>query len=154
MQIKTAEYDPLFQFSVFFSNRFSGMRQIEEDLISKAKEASEKAYAPFSNFPVGAAILDDKGQIFSGCNVENSSYGLTICAERNAVFQAVAQQGPELKVIKAAIYTPTEAITPPCGACLQVLSEFAHNLEIVISNQNGETKKFKLDELMPFRFKL
>ncbi len=130
------------------------MRQIEEDLISKAKEASEKAYAPFSNFPVGAAILNDKGQIFSGCNVENSSYGLTICAERNAVFQAVAQQGPELKITKVAIFTPTEVITPPCGACLQVLSEFAHNLEITISNQNGELKKFNLDELMPFRFKL
>src|SRR6185312_6764581 len=87
-----------------------------------AREAIERAYCPYSTFRVGAAVLTQGGDVFAGCNVENASYGLTICAERIAVFQAVA--GGHTVVRAVAIYTPTQSPTAPCGACRQVLNEF------------------------------
>jgi cytidine deaminase len=94
-----------------------------------ARSASEKAYCPYSRFPVGAAVLTSTGEIVQGCNVENASYGLTICAERNAVFQAVARGARELVAI--AVFTPTPTPTAPCGACRQVLYEFGPGAEFI-----------------------
>src|SRR3954452_17114050 len=102
-------------------------------LIAAAKQAARRAYCPYSHFRVGAGVLTNRGNIFAGCNVENASYGLTICAERNAVFQAVAASGvespPELRAVL--VYTPTPAPTAPCGACRQVINEFGPGCEIV-----------------------
>src|SRR5271169_5350356 len=93
------------------------------DLIAAARQAASHAYCPYSRFHVGAAILTGRGGIFAGCNVENASYGLTICAERNAIFQAVARQGAT-KIRAVLVYTPTKKPTAPCGACRQVINEF------------------------------
>jgi len=98
-------------------------------LLAAAREAAGRAYCPYSKFPVGAAILTDQGEIFSGCNVENASYGLTICAERSAVFQAIARTGIPLRITAVLVYTPTQTPTAPCGACRQVLNEFGPDAE-------------------------
>jgi cytidine deaminase len=120
-------------------------------LLRAAKAAAAKAYAPFSKFKVGAAVLTASGRIFSGCNIENSSYGLTICAERVAIFKAVS--AGERKVKAVLIYAGTVKLTPPCGACLQVISEFSENPEIVLSNARS-TKTYRLRELLPLGFRL
>src|SRR5689334_4241510 len=91
-------------------------------LIEKAKAASKNAYCPYSKFHVGAAVLTEEGDMFSGCNVENASYGLTICAERNAIFQMAAQAKRKLRAL--VVYTPTTKPAAPCGACRQVINEF------------------------------
>src|SRR6516165_2630907 len=90
-------------------------------LLAAAREAALRAYCPYSRFPVGAAVLTDRGEIYSGCNVENASYGLTVCAERNAVFQAVARGSGPLRIQALLVYRPTEKPSTPCGACRQVL---------------------------------
>src|SRR5436189_4098224 len=104
-----------------------------DDLLNKlivmAKHASEHAYCRYSKFPVGAAVLTDRGEMFSGCNVENASYGLTICAERNAVFQSVARGAQRIRAV--VIYTPTAGPSPPCGACRQVINEFGPTAEVI-----------------------
>ena len=120
-------------------------------LLRAARAASTKAYAPFSKFKVGAAVLTAKGRIFSGCNIENSSYGLTMCAERVAIFKAVT--AGEREISAALVYTDTTKPTPPCGACLQVLSEFSENPEIVLSN-GRLTKTYRLRQLLPHGFRL
>jgi len=130
------------------------MRQIEEEMIRKAKEASENAYAPFSKFNVGAAVLTTTGEILVGCNVENSSYGLSICAERNAIFHAVTRLGPNVRISKVAVYTPTDEKTLPCGACLQVMTEFAKDLQVIISSKSLEPETIHLEKLMPQPFRL
>ena len=120
-----------------------------EKLISKAKEAAPKAYAPYSNFHVGAAVLSDDGAIYTGANVENRSYGLTICAERNAIAHAVAMG---MKAIKAvAIYSPdSEDPLPPCGACRQVITEFAASDAVVICcGKDGKAVEIPVKELYP-----
>ncbi|MEQ9425410.1 MAG: cytidine deaminase [Cyclobacteriaceae bacterium] len=129
------------------------MTQIEEELLKKAKEVSLNAHAPYSNFPVGAAVLTTDGKIYVGCNVENSSFGLTVCAERNAVFQAVAASGTEVKITRCALYTATVDLKSPCGACRQVLSDFAQKLEVLVTNKNGDVKRYRFEELMPQPFK-
>ncbi len=99
------------------------------DLVAAAKAASARAYCPYSNFPVGAAVLTADGQIVSGCNVENASYGLTVCAERNAIFAAVARG---IRAVTAVVvFTPTSTPTAPCGACRQVLNEFGTDAQVV-----------------------
>ena len=98
------------------------------ELVEQARLASARAYCPYSRFRVGAAVLTEDGEIISGCNVENASYGLTMCAERNAVFQAVARGKTRFRAI--AVYTPTDRPTAPCGACRQVINEFAPDAEI------------------------
>ena len=120
-------------------------------LVRAARAATENAYAPYSQFKVGAAVLTASGRIFSGCNIENSSYGLTVCAERVAIFKAVL--GGERKVEAVLVYAGTASLTPPCGACLQVISEFAENPEIVLSNERT-TKTYHLKELLPHGFRL
>src|SRR4051794_37115307 len=97
-------------------------------MLNAARAAMEKAYCEYSQFAVGAAVLTESGKIFVGCNVENASYGLTMCAERNAIFQAIAQGHRDLKAV--VVVTPTETPTPPCGACRQVINEFNPDAEI------------------------
>jgi cytidine deaminase len=125
-----------------------------KDLVARAKRASEKAYCPYSNFRVGAALLTEDGQVFEGCNVENASYGLTICAERNAVFQMVAKIAAKAKkkIAVVAIYTPTEKPSAPCGACRQVINEFGPDALILSVCDGTDVLKKKLSELLPDAF--
>jgi cytidine deaminase len=123
-----------------------------EKLISAAKAVRENAYARFSNFKVGAAILGSDGRIFTGCNVENSSYGLTICAERAALFKAVSEGAKD--IVALALFTDSIPPARPCGACRQVLFEFNPELEIVSANMNGNVDKFKLSDIFPEGFRL
>ena len=116
-----------------------------DDLIAKAWKAREKAYAPYSNFQVGAALLSTDGQMFSGCNVENISYGLTNCAERVAIGAAVAQGAR--KFDKVAVVADTNEPISPCGACRQVLAEFGVKT-IILANKQGSIE-FSLEELLP-----
>ena len=116
-------------------------------LVTRAVQAKTRAYAPYSRFRVGAAVLADDGTIIEGCNVENSSYSLTICAERNAVFQATAKGKTSLRAI--AIASDDRAFLPPCGACRQVLSEFNPAIEIILTTVDGRTKLTSLSRLFP-----
>ncbi len=120
-------------------------------LIEKAKEASRKAYAPYSNYKVGAALLTKSGKLYTGCNIENSSYGLTNCAERTAVFKAVSEGEMEFK--EMVIYADSPNLPTPCGACRQVLSEFGPELKIIIIS-NKEQIETSISELLPLGFKL
>ena len=110
-------------------------------------EVAGRAYAPYSKFLVGAILVGKDGRIFAGCNVENISFGLTICAERNAVFAAVAAGCREFE--KIVIVADTEVPASPCGACRQVLAEFDPDLEIVLANFRGQTEMFRLSQLLP-----
>ncbi len=122
-----------------------------EALQEAAQGASEAAYCPYSGLRVGAAALGESGRVYAGCNVENASYGLTVCAERNAVFQAVA--AGERRVRALAVYTPTVKPTPPCGACRQVIAEFAPpECEILCFSDGEELLRFTLAELLPHAF--
>ena len=123
-----------------------------EELKKKAKEASEKAYAPYSNFKVGCALLTKSGNVYSGCNVENASYGLTTCAERNAIAVAVSSEG-NIEIEQLVVYTPTPEATPPCGACRQVIHEFG-NPEIVSFCKGKGSNSHTNEELLPWAFKL
>lgn len=123
----------------------------KKELIEIAKTASVNAYAPYSKFKVGAALLAQSGKIYSGCNVENASYSMTICAERNAVFQAIANG--ERNYAAIAIYVDSDLSFPPCGACRQVLSEFANDLVVIISNRVNSNDT-TLSKLLPERFSL
>ncbi|HEX3633582.1 MAG TPA: cytidine deaminase [Casimicrobiaceae bacterium] len=116
-----------------------------------AIEAARRAYAPYSRFPVGAAVLADDGRIHAGANVENASFGLSICAERNAIFRAVADGARRIDAI--VVYTPTGAATPPCGACRQVISEFgADALIVCCSDDASADRRYRLAELLPEAF--
>ena len=121
----------------------------DEQLIAAAAEARERAYAPYSGFKVGAAVLTADGSLFSGCNVENASYGLTICAERVAVFAAVAAGKPE--ITKLALVTDTEPPVAPCGACRQVIVEFAPRAEVISANTRGAVRSWIAADLLPDR---
>ena len=123
----------------------------DKQLIQKAKLVRKNAYAPYSNFKVGCALLSSSGKIYTGVNVENGSYGLTTCAERMAVFKAVSEG--ERKFQKIAIVTDTREPKYLCGACLQVLSEFCEDLKIICATMSGKTKSYTLKELLPKAFK-
>ncbi|MBI3585124.1 MAG: cytidine deaminase [Nitrospinae bacterium] len=123
-----------------------------DKLIAEAKMAREKAYAPYSNFKVGAAVLTTDGKIFTGCNVENSSYGLTICAERAAIFNAVSSGYK--KFTKIAVVTDSEPSASPCGACRQVMFEFGDDIEVIMANLKGDIKIMKINELLKDGFRL
>lgn len=129
------------------------MADKKEELLAAARLACEKAYAPYSNFRVGAAVLGSDGRIFSGCNVENASLGLTCCAERNAVFAMVAAGETEIREIL--IIGGTEEFLPPCGACRQVIAEFAPPSAVVhMCNRAGACRDATVSELVPFIFRL
>src|SRR5215831_20593417 len=119
-------------------------------LLSAALAAREHAHAPFSGFRVGAAVEDESGRVHTGCNVENATYGLTICAERVAIFKAISEG--VLGFRRIAIVADTESLTPPCGACRQILWEFCGDIEIVLGNLNGKTETLHLGELFPRAF--
>jgi len=121
-----------------------------KDLIEKAEKARENAHAPFSNFKVGAALLAKNGDIHTGCNVENASYGLTMCAERVAIFKAISEG--EKEFTNLAIVADTENLTPPCGACRQIIWEFCGDIPVILSNLSGETETFQMSELLPKAF--
>jgi cytidine deaminase len=123
----------------------------EEQLIAAARQASETAYAPFSGYRLGAALETVDGQVITGCNVENGSYSLTICAERNAVFHAVAEGHRKFRRI--VIYVDADRLFPPCGACRQVLAEFAADLEVILACRT-KTMRTTLRELLPLTFRL
>jgi cytidine deaminase len=119
-------------------------------LLEAALAARNHAHAPFSKFKVGAAIEDESGRIFTGCNVENATYGLTICAERVAVFKAISEGARKFKRI--AVAADTDVLTPPCGACRQILWEFCGDAELMLVNLQGKTETFHLKELFPRPF--
>jgi cytidine deaminase len=121
-------------------------------LVASARLAAGRAYAPYSRFHVGASVLSDSGAVFSGCNVENASYGLTLCAERNAIFQMVA--AGERSFALLVIYTPTAEPTPPCGACRQVLSEFSREAVILSVCDGPATRRATVSDLLPGAFDL
>jgi len=123
-----------------------------EALMTAARNASTHAYCPYSHFAVGAAVQAVDGRVFSACNVENASYGLSICAERNAVFQAIAAGARD--IIAVAVYTPTSEFTTPCGACRQVLWEFAANADVVCGCDGSAHGRFTVASLLPHPFAL
>ena len=120
----------------------------EQALVKLAAAARKQAYVPYSGFAVGAALLAKSGRVYPGCNVENASYGLTICAERAAVFRAVAEGDREFEAI--AIVTETGA--SPCGACRQVLREFGQDLQVIVADTKGNQRRHTLAELLPDDF--
>jgi len=121
------------------------------ELARLAQEASEQAYAPYSKFPVGVALQAADGSFFSGCNVENASYGGTTCAERNAIAAAVVQG--KRQFVALMVYTPQSSLTPPCGICRQVIAEFfAPDSPIRSCNHLGQQQEWLLEQLLPFAF--
>ena len=121
-----------------------------DPLVAAAIAARENAHAPFSNFRVGAAVLDSEGRIHTGCNVENATYGLTICAERVAIVKAISEGARGFT--RVAVAADTENLTPPCGACRQILWEFCGDVELVLANLHGKTETFRLKDLFPRPF--
>lgn len=123
-----------------------------DDLLEQAREVALRSYAPYSNFRVGAALLLDSGHVVTGTNVENVSYGLTICAERSALVRAVSEFGPDIRIAAVAVANLNGAASPPCGACRQMLAEFADaDAKLVFPAANG-TKTLRFDEVLPFAF--
>ncbi len=120
----------------------------KKELIRIASEARDNAYAPYSNFHVGAAVLFEDGRVFSGCNIESSSYGATCCAERVAIQKGVSEGLRKIKMI--AIVGP-ESITYPCGICRQVIAEFCDDCKIVIA-YGDEDREYTMNEILPFAF--
>jgi cytidine deaminase len=123
-----------------------------DELVQAALAVRANAHAPFSHFLVGAAVEDAAGRIHTGCNVENATYGLTICAERVAIFKAVSEGVKPRTFRRVAVAADTETLTPPCGACRQILWEFCGDVEIVLANPRGKTETFRLKELFPRAF--
>ncbi|MBO5237400.1 MAG: cytidine deaminase [Lachnospiraceae bacterium] len=123
----------------------------EQELIQHAQRGMEQAYAPYSNFRVGAALLAKSGNIYLGCNIENSSYGATNCAERTAIFKAVSEGEREFEAIAIVCSNGTKAY--PCGICLQVMSEFLPEGKVILEDENG-IQTYKVSELLPSAFRL
>jgi len=119
-------------------------------LLTAALAARENAQARFSGFKVGAALEDDSGRIHTGCNVENATYGLTVCAERVAVFKALSEGAR--RFTRVAVAADTQTLTPPCGACRQILWEFCGDIEVILVNLEGRTESFRLKDLYPRPF--
>lgn len=124
-----------------------------EALLQAARAAAKKAYAPYSQFHVGAALLTSEGEVFSGCNVENSSYGLTNCAERTAVFAAIAKLGPGMKIRAIAVVNDAEVACAPCGACRQVIYEFGPEA-IILFRGAKDWVECSIVDLLPYGFRL
>lgn len=126
------------------------MTEQYQKLILAANKVKQNAYAPYSKFRVGAAILTKNGHIYTGCNVENSSFGLTVCAERIAIFNAITDGARNFKAI--AIVSDAAEFTPPCGACRQVLIDLAGNIDFIMVNSRNRLKRVKLKSLLPLPF--
>jgi len=121
-----------------------------EVLIAAATKVRENAHAKFSNFKVGAALRSPSGKIFTGCNVENATYGLTLCAERVAIFKAVSEGERRFDAI--AVVTDTDTLTPPCGACRQIIWEFCGDIPVVLANLKGKVEVLRMSQLFPKPF--
>ena len=122
----------------------------DKELIKAATAVRENAYAPFSNFRVGAALEMDDGEIITGCNVESASYGLTVCAERVAVWKAISIG--KRKISRIAVVADTEDLTPPCGVCRQIIWEFGGDIPVVLANLMGKTETVQMKDLLPRAF--
>ena len=122
----------------------------EQELCQKAIQMLDRAYVPYSHFPVGAALECADGTVFTGCNVENAAYGPTICAERTAIVKAVSEGHRDF--VRIAIAGTSADFCVPCGTCRQVMKEFAPDLAVICLNGKGESKKFTLKELLPYGF--
>jgi cytidine deaminase len=122
----------------------------DQPLADAALAARQHAHAPYSHFLVGAAIEDSEGRVHTGCNVENATYGLTVCAERVAVWKAMSEGARQFRRI--AIAADTDTLAPPCGACLQILWEFCGNVEIMLVNPRGKIETLRLKDLLPRAF--
>jgi cytidine deaminase len=123
---------------------------MSDKLLDAALAVRQNAHARFSGFQVGAALEDDSGRIHTGCNVENATYGLTVCAERVAVFKAISEGARKFR--RVAVAADTDVLTPPCGACRQILWEFCGDVEIVLVNLHGKTESHRLKDLFPRPF--
>ena len=121
-----------------------------DTLVQSALAAREHAHAPFSGFKVGAALEDVDGRIYTGCNVENATYSLALCAERVAVFKAISEGARRFRRIAIAADSP--ALTPPCGSCRQILWEFCGDIEVILVNLEGKTESLRLKEVFPRPF--
>ena len=121
-----------------------------EELVAAAKEARQNSYAPYSDFRVGAAIETDDGKIYTGCNVESASYGLTVCAERVAIWKAISEGKHKIKNV--AVVCDTKELTPPCGVCRQIIWEFGGNVPVTLANLNGGRETVEMKDLLPRAF--
>lgn len=119
-------------------------------LVEAAKAVRENAHAPYSNFRVGAALRAKSGRVYTGCNVENATYGLTVCAERVAIFKAISEGERGFDAI--AVVTDTETLTPPCGACRQLIWEFCGDAEVILANLKGKSETTRMSALFPHPF--
>ena len=125
----------------------------QQEMLATARNAFKNAHAPYSNFKVGATILTERGTLYQGCNVENASYGLTICAERNAIFAAVAAEGSGMRIQAVAVATERDGPCAPCGACRQVIYEFGPDALVLFRGQSG-TEQMGITKLLPEGFRL
>jgi cytidine deaminase len=121
-----------------------------ETLLSAARSARENAHAPYSNFRVGAGLRATSGRIFGGCNVENATYGLTVCAERVAIFKAISEGERGFDAI--AVVTDTDSLTPPCGSCRQLIWEFCGDVPVILANLKGNVETIRMSDLFPKPF--
>jgi cytidine deaminase len=126
------------------------MKHADQELIDAATAVRENAYAPFSDFRVGAALETEDGEIIDGCNVESASYGLTVCAERVAIWKAISQGKRKIKHI--AVVADTEELTPPCGVCRQIIWEFGGDIPVILANLKGKTEVVRMKDLLPRAF--
>jgi cytidine deaminase len=121
-----------------------------EPLLQAALDAREHAHAPFSKFRVGAALEDENGRIYTGCNIENATFGLTVCAERVAIFKAISEGARKFRRI--AVAADTDDLTPPCGACRQIIWEFCGDVPVTLVNPQGKIENYRMGQLFPKPF--
>jgi cytidine deaminase len=126
------------------------MKHTEKELIDAAADVRERAFAPYSNFKVGAAVETENGDIYTGCNVESASYGLTVCAERVAIWKGISRG--VTKFGRIAVVVDTEELTPPCGVCRQIIWEFCGDVPVILANLHGKTETIQMGELLPRAF--
>lgn len=126
------------------------MEHSEKELVEAAKAVRENAYAPFSEFKVGSALETEDGEIITGSNVESASYGLTVCAERVAVWNAISQG--KRKIVRIAVVADTEDLTPPCGVCRQIIWEFGGDIPVIFANLQGKVETVQMKDLLPRAF--
>ena len=126
------------------------MEHTEQELIKAASEVRENAFAPYSDFRVGAAVETENGNIYTGCNVESASYGLTVCAERVAIWKGISRG--EKKFGRIAVVVDTEELTPPCGVCRQIIWEFCGDVPVILANLHGKKEVVMMSELLPRAF--
>ena len=126
------------------------MKHTEKELIEAATDVRTRAHAPYSKFRVGAAVETEDGGIYTGCNVESASYGLTVCAERVAIWKGISMGETRFKSI--AVVVDTDDLTPPCGVCRQIIWEFCGDVPVVLSNLHGNTETIQMSELLPRAF--